>query len=169
VRPGGAARSLRGRKRNPQKASFEAALPPPQFLRQLVAAVLAAVLLVFLPIRSLGLLEQFRDLALQPLLFLFHAVIAHRFVAARIRFDLRPIDGHPSQLDQPAALGDQNHLLEQPDEFLKVFLAKITDRPMLRKVPGRQHPVRHVLFDLLGDTPRRERPYVLRASRALSS
>ena len=76
---------------------------------------------------------------------------------AGVRFDLRSVDGHTAQLDQTAALGDQNDLLEQLYELLKVLLPKVADRPMLRKVPRCQHSERHVLFDLLRDPSRRER------------
>jgi hypothetical protein len=81
-------------------------------------------------------------------------VSARRFVAARIRLDLRTVDGHSAQLNQPAVLCDQNHLPEQLDKLLEVLLPKIADRPVLRKVPCRQHPEGHVLFDLLRDPSR---------------
>ena len=116
------------------------------------------MLLIFLPIRPFRLLEQFFDLALQSLLFLFDPVIAHRFVLARVGLHLHTVDAHPAQLDQPAVLCDLHHLLEKPDELLKMLLSKITDRSMLRKVPRCQYPKRYILFDLLRDLSRGDVP-----------
>jgi len=38
-----------------------------------------------------------------------------------------------------------------------MLLPKVGDRPMRRKVAGRYHPIRHILFQLLRDAPQRER------------
>src|SRR5205823_11132950 len=64
---------------------LESALPSLHLFRKLISALVAAVLPVFFSIRSLGLLDELRDLALQFLLFLLHPVIAHRLMPAGVR------------------------------------------------------------------------------------
>src|SRR6202035_4800582 len=74
---------------------------PPQFLRQLVAP-LVAVLSIFRLIGGLGLLQQRLHFFLQLLLFLDHPAVAHGLVFAGVGLQLRPVQRYLAQLDRPA-------------------------------------------------------------------
>src|ERR1700716_3131761 len=97
--------------------------PPPLFLRQpfllvagpirhLVAALVLAESLVLFAIRRLGGRQHASDLGFQFRLAFLHAFITHRFVFRRVRFDLRAIQRHVAEFDQPCRLAQLQNLHE---------------------------------------------------------
>ncbi len=133
-------------------------LPTPQLLRQFVPPIplpVAAILLLILLRRRR---QQPLDLLPQARLLLQHPVVAHRLPLARARAHLRPVDRECPEANQPHLPRNPNHLQKQRPEVRQMTMPELADRPMLGKVPRRQHPKRHVLFQLPRYPPRRENP-----------
>ena len=105
-------------------------------------------------IRRLRLLEQRRDLRVEPCLLRHHPAITHRLVLRRIRLDLRAIQGDVSQLDQARPLTECQDLHEQVGQRGQMLLAEVTDRPEIRPLVRREDAKRHILFQLAGNLPR---------------
>ena len=75
-----------------------------------------------------------------------------------VRSHLRPVYRQLPKARQTQLLRQTDHLHEQRLEIRQVPTPKLAQRPVLRKVPRRQHPERHVLFQLPRDPARREHP-----------
>src|SRR6202034_2967071 len=97
-------------------------LPPPQFLRQLVAT-LVAVSLVFFLVSGFGLRQQLLHLFLQLRLLLLHPSVVHRLVFDRVGLYLRAIQGHPPQFHSPCLQRHLQLLFEQTLQCRDVHLA----------------------------------------------
>ena len=80
---------------------LQAALAPRHFAGQFVAPFPFAIQRIFGGIGFRRLRQQLFHFRSQLLLFLLHAVVAHRFVLARIGLQLGAVDGHMPQLHQP--------------------------------------------------------------------
>ena len=107
-------------------------------------------------VNRIRLTQQRLDLAFQARFLFLHPVVAHRLVLARVRTHLRPVDRQLPQARQTQLLRQTHHLHEQRLEILQVPTPKLAQRPVLRKVPRRQHPERHVLFQPPRHPARRE-------------
>jgi hypothetical protein len=86
-------------------------------------------------------------------------------VLARAGLHLRAIDRQRPEPDDPRFAGDSHRLHEQRLKRRQVLLPKLGDRPVRREIAGRQHAIRHVLFQLPGDPTRRERPGRIRVQQ----
>ncbi len=73
---------------------------------------------------------------------------------AGVGLDLRPVDRHLPQLDQPGPPAQPQPLLEQPRQRGPVPLAKLAHRPEVGLVPRRQEAERHAVRKLPGDLAR---------------
>ncbi len=74
------------------------------------------------PVYAFGLSQQPRYLSRQSLFRFTQSGVAHALVLRGIGFDLRTIDGHVSQLDQPSALAQLQHLHKQAPQFRRCRL-----------------------------------------------
>ena len=147
-------RRLQPRLRRPDRR--HTILPPPQLRRQLVAPYIHPQPQVLGQVGVVRRPQQLVDLAGQTPFLLLHPTVAHRLALARVRAHLRPVD---RQLPEPckAQLASQtDHLDEQLLEIVQVPPPKLADRPVLREVARRQHPERHVLFQLPRNPTRRK-------------
>ncbi len=94
-------------------------LPPCQFRRQLLVGLccLGQLRFHFFP---------------QTLFGLVHSLVAHRFMLAGVGFDLRSVDGHVSEFDQPRFLTELQYLNKQPGQRFEVAFPKRRDRVMIQ-------------------------------------
>ena len=114
--------------------------------RHLIAAPRSTVQPILRLVGRLRLAEPLANLLFQTLLRLTHPLIAHRLVLARIRLDLRAIQGHVPKLDQPRVLTQRQNLLEQALQSIQVALAKIAHGAKVRSVkPRHRHEVHPLL------------------------
>ena len=115
------------------------ALPVREFRRQFVATPVGTKQTILLLVRGLGLLQpppnRFLDGGVRP-------IGGQR----RIRLDLRPVQGHQTHLDQSGLGAQPQHLDEQFPQRLLEGLPETSDRRVVRRLVGRDHPVRHVPF-----------------------
>src|SRR5664280_2879967 len=93
---------------------------------------------------SLRLRPTWRPPGLQVLDLRSHAVIAHGLVSTRRRPELRPVEGYPSEGDQPGLGAEGQHLDEQVVERQQVTPPEPGDRPVVRRDVGAQPPEGHV-------------------------
>ena len=71
-----------------------------QFSGQFVSITVPAITRILFSVDALGFLKQAAHLLFQPLLLLFHALIAHRLVLAGVRLQLAAVDGDTPQLQR---------------------------------------------------------------------
>ena len=115
---------------------FQATLASLQFRRQFIAAPIRPVLGILGRIRGLGLCQQLRHLVTQLPLFVPHPAVTHRLVLRRVRFDLAPVERHPTVPWPPQLARQPEHLLEEALQGRQVPLAKIGDGAKVRGVAG---------------------------------
>jgi hypothetical protein len=132
---------------------LQAAFPPPELFGQLVPRAVRPVAGVLRGIHPFRPLQQHADLLGQAGLLLGHAPIAHGLVLAGVGSDLRPVQRHVPQLDQPRLPSQPQHLVEQLAQGLEVPPAKLAQGPEVRGVARRQHPEGHVFVQPLSDLP----------------
>ena len=113
----------------------QAAFPGTQGLGQLVTAGIA-IELVLSGVDRLGLFEDAGDLGLEDGLPLIHAAVAHGLVLARVRLDLRAIEGHPPERHQPGLLAQQQDVEEERMEGREVAAAELADGLVTRTGPA---------------------------------
>ncbi len=133
-------------------------LPPPQLRRQLVPANLLPKPPILLLIHARRRRRQRLNLLTQPRLLPKHPVVTHRLPLARVRTNLRPVDRKRPQANQPHLPRQPNHLQKQGMKVRQMTPPELADRPMVRKVPRRQHPKRNVFLQLPRQLPRRKHP-----------
>src|SRR5712664_2976005 len=127
-------------------------------IRHLVAALVFAESLVLLGIRSLRRRQHASDLGFQFRLTFLHALITHRFVFRRIRLDLRAIQRHMAEFDQPGRLAQLQNLQEQRTERLQMPLAEVADGSEVRRIQRHNHHKIVPLPARLRNPPRRIQP-----------
>jgi hypothetical protein len=132
---------------------LQAAFPPPELFGQLVPRAVRPVAGVLRGIHAFCPLQQHADLLGQAGLLLGHAPIAHGLVLAGVGSDLRPVQRHVPQLDQPRLPSQPQHLVEQLAQGLEVPPAKLAQGPEVGGVARRQHPEGHVFVQPLSDLP----------------
>ena len=103
-------------------------------IRHLVAALVSAESLVLFEIRRRGGRQHASDLGFQFRLAFLHALITHRFMFRRVRFDLRAIKRDMAEFDQPCRLAQLQNLQEQRAERLQMPLAEVADRAKIRRI-----------------------------------
>ena len=111
--------------------------------------------LVLFGIRRLGGRQHASDLGFQFRLAFLHALITHRFMFRRVRFDLRAIKRDMAEFDQPCRLAQLQNLQEQRAERLQMPLAEVADRAKIRRIERHNH---HKIVPLAagpGNAPRR--------------
>src|SRR6202048_1174099 len=108
-------------------------------IRHLVAALVLAESLVLFAIRRLGGRQHASDLGFQFRLAFLHALITHRFMFRRVRFDLRAIKRDMAEFDQPCRLAQLQNLHEQRAERLQMPLAEVADRAKVRRIERHNH------------------------------
>src|SRR6202007_1478790 len=81
-------------------------------IRQLVAALIFAESLVLFGIRRFGRRQHASHLGVQFRLAFLHALITHRLMLRRVGLDLRAIQSHVAELDQPCRLAQLQNLQE---------------------------------------------------------
>src|ERR1700680_4453070 len=108
-------------------------------IRHLVAALVLAESLVLFRIRRLGGRQHASDLGFQFRLAFLHALITHRFMFRRVRFDLRAIKRDMAEFDQPCRLAQLQNLHEQRAERLQMPLAEVADRAKIRRIERHNH------------------------------
>src|SRR5271166_1210116 len=75
-------------------------------------------------------------------------------LAARVRVDLRAVDGDRADLDHPGPRAQAEHAAEQPGERIGVLGAKAVDRHVIGREVRRDHAVGDVLHARALDTSR---------------
>ncbi len=108
-------------------------------IRQFVAALVFAESLILLGIRRLGGRQHASDLGFQFRLAFLHALIAHRLMFRRVRFDLRAIQRDVAEFDQPCRLAQLQNLQEQGAEGLQMPLAEVADGSEVRRIQRHNH------------------------------
>jgi hypothetical protein len=93
-------------------------------IRQFVAAPVFAESLVLFGIRRLGGRQHASDLGFQFRLAFFHALITHRFMFRRVRFDLRAIERDMAELDRLRRLAQPQNLQDSAPSAFKCRLRK---------------------------------------------
>jgi hypothetical protein len=114
-----------------------------------------AVASILLRVGRLRFLQDLVDDLPQPRLVLEHPFVAHRLVLRRMRFHLRPVDRHLSQLHQLRFLAQVQNLHEQRPERVQVAPPELADPRVVRVAARREHPEGHVLVRPSLDLPRR--------------
>ena len=108
-------------------------------IRHLVAALVSAESLVLFGIRRRAGRQHASDLGFQFRLAFLHALITHRFMFRRVRFDLRAIKRDMAEFDQPCRLAQLQNLQEQRAERLQMPLAEVADRAKIRRIERHNH------------------------------
>src|ERR1700716_4215924 len=98
------------------------------------------------------------DLGFQFRLAFLHALITHRFMFRRVRFDLRAIKRDMTEFDQPCRLAQLQNPHEQPAERLQMPLAEVADRAKIRRIERHNHHKIVPFAAGLRDPPRRIQP-----------
>ena len=87
-----------------------------------------AVFLVFRGVRRCRLRHQLANLFSQPLLFLLHPSVAHGLVLGGVGPNLRAVQGHVTQPNQPGLATQTQYLEEQSAQGPNVTATKLGDR-----------------------------------------
>jgi hypothetical protein len=114
--------------------------------------------LVLLDIDPFRFGQERLDLGFQFGLAFDDPVVAHGLVATGRRRDLRPVDRHPVQLDQPRLATQLEHLDEQGLDRLEMAAAEPGDGAVIRGGVARQETERHIRGTPPLDLPRRRHP-----------
>jgi hypothetical protein len=104
------------------------------------------VLGVFGGIDSLGLCQEGGDFRGELPLGLANAAVAHGLVLGGIGQDLRAVQGHMAQLDEPGLLAEGEHLGEQRREGSEVLLAEGGNAVVVGVLIRRRDAVRDLLM-----------------------
>lgn len=123
----------------------QAVLSPPQFARQLTAAIALAVMAILLGIQDLGLVHQGVDLLLQLLLSVEHPLVARGRMLPGIGLHLGPVQRHMAQAHHVGLLAQPQDLSQQILEGVKLASAELADPAEVRLLVAGQHAKFQVL------------------------
>jgi hypothetical protein len=95
------------------------ALPPPEFLRQLLSGSILTLAPIFRLVLSVRLSEQPSDLLSKLPLFFFHPPVTHRLMLGRVGFHLTAIDRYPPSFIAPAFSANRKTCSNSPSTALR--------------------------------------------------
>ena len=130
-------------------------------VRHLFAALVAPEGGVLAGVRHRRGVHPTRDLGLQFRRAFGHPLVAHRFVLGGVGLDLRPVQRHVAELDQPGPLAQPQHLRKQRRKRRQMTLAEIRDRTEIRRVEADDAHEVDAFPTGLGDPPRRVDPVAI--------
>ena len=129
--------------------------------RHLLAALVAPEGGVLAGVRLRRGVHPGGDLGFQFVRPFAHPPVAHRFVLGGVGLDLRPVERHVAELDQPGPLAQAQHLAEKPRQRVQMTLAKLRDRAEVRRVETDDAHEVDAFATSLGDPPRRVDPVAI--------
>ena len=103
-------------------------------VRHLLAGLVTAVQLVLPGIGRFCGTQPLGNLRFQLGCTFLHALVAHRLVLGSVRLNLRAVERHMPEFDEPGLLAQLQDLHEQPRKRLQVALAEVRDRAEIRRI-----------------------------------